>query len=64
LAKSKVVRLLRQERERGDVTEAHDPEVAVVQGGPGGQVEPLGQRDHRSVDRAQRKIGIGLDLRV
>ncbi len=50
-----------QQSERGYVPWPDDAEVAVVQGGHCGEVEPFGEGDHGRVDRSEWQIGVGGD---
>ena len=44
----------REKVEWGDACRLHDREVTAVDGGDLGAAEPLGGRDHRSIDCPQR----------
>lgn len=50
-----------EQGERCGVAGSHDPKVPMIKGGDLGCVQSLSHRDHRGVDHAQGKIGIGGD---
>jgi hypothetical protein len=45
----------------GRVSEADDGEVSAVERGDFTQFDPLGERDDRGLNRAQRQVGVALD---